>query len=386
MRRVEVFAVLLLFLTLSGGPLCAQNFCYPSGLGLNIEGDGVDTSRKDNLSLKVDAVAFFRDAEFFLPYVEGYTASGFRLMPALCYRINDRAEIRGGLILTTVAGTEGVRKAQPVFSIEYRPWQPVSLVMGTIDGSVSHALGEPMYDLERWLYDYKEDGIQLRTDFRYWKSDTWLNWENFLDPWTPDQERFTLGTNQEFYVLKTRDDRHLVLNTTFMGCHRGGQFSSLDTCIETLFNESLSLRWEQHFLNGRDLARLEMPIYLFQNQSPQGERYTAYDRGWGVYPNAEIRASGFHSSSNLYLLRCGYWYGDQYLSARGSYLFQSVSWHDEGYVKRIRHLVTAALGFKHEYKNLSLDANAQFYYDPDYRKLDFAVGLNLVFKGRFRLL
>ena len=340
-----------------------------------------DSDSVSHLYLDVDVTAFLRDAEYFMPFCKGYTAVAARLTPTLRYRINNRATVRGGVLLTALAGSDNRCRLEPVIAFDYSPWPWLTLTVGTLRGSLHHQLGEPMYSNERWVYAYKEDGLQLVTLTRHWESDTWLNWEHFLKPWTPDQERFTLGTRHRFTLLGSADDAwRLTVPLAFIGCHRGGQFSTLDTCIETLFNESVGLGASyEGSLVGFDL---NLPLYLFQNASPRGERYTPFENGWGLYPQA-----GLHF--NLRRLRlgfdCGYWHASRYIAPRGSYLFQSVSWHDASFAMTDRRMLTLALNLSHSYKGLRLDINAQCYYDIHLRKTDFVFGLVVAWDEKFKL-
>lgn len=339
----------------------------------------VDSTLSHTLFLDIDATAFFRDAEFFLPYTKGYTASGVRIAPTLCYGINEKATIRGGILLTAVAGSDKYGKVQPILSIHYKPFDWAEFIMGTIQGSTLHKMGVPMYDMERWYYDYKEDGLQLLTNTKHWESDTWLNWEELLEPWTPNQERFTLGTRQ---VAKFQLNRlALTVPLGFMGCHRGGQFSTLDTCIETLFNESAGFTANYEF-HGSNVG-FALPFYFYQKTTSTPERHIPFDKGWGVYPQLNFSTSG---ASNCLSVTCGYWYGYQYISPRGSYLFQSISWHDIDFAQQERHMITATINYVHSYKQLWLNLHTQFYYDTDHSALDLAIGVTMGWNSKFRLL
>lgn len=347
----------------------------------------IDSVSAQHFYLDIDANAYLRDAEYFLPYTKGYTIAGFRISPTLRYHINDRVAIRGGAMMTSVADVDGRFQIRPILSFDYQACSWLRMVMGTLYGSNNHHLGEPLYDRERWFYDYKEDGLQILTKTAHWESDTWLNWEQFLEPWTAEQERFTLGTRHNLQLLETHNSNYLMMTASFVGSHRGGQFSTLDTCIETLFNENVGLRWETRCLDGSFIA-LNAPVYFFQNMSPEGERYTPFTNGWGVHPNLQIQDNNLFASkksqSKLYL-QLGYWYGDSYISPRGSYLFQSVSWHNPDFSQKIRHLFTSDIAFEHEYKDFILNLNAQFYYDPDHKSLDLAIGVLMHWKGGFRI-
>lgn len=351
-----------------------------------------EKSENDALRLEVDATTFFRDAEYFMPFTKGYTISGFRLTPVLHYLMpSDKFFAKAGVMLTGVAGTEGLWKVEPVLTLRYVPSSRFVIQMGTLDGSDQHYLDAPMYDPERYFIDYKEDGLQLMWAGDHWMSDTWVNWETFLEPWTADQERFTLGSNN---ILLFSLGRHeLQIPLVFMGSHRGGQFTALDTCIETLFNEQVGLDLQLVKKEGYD-GSFAFSAFFFQNQSP--EPHTMFNKGWGVYPRAKVGLSspeGRRSGS----VTLGYWYGDRYQSARGSWLYQSVSWHKADFSQPVRRMITGSVTFVQMGKsstrssaatsaswNLSLSADA--YYDLDLKKTDFAIGLIMNFKCRQSLL
>ena len=78
------------------------------------------------------------------------------------------------------------------------------------------------------------------------------------------------------------------------------------------------------------------------------------------------------------LLQAGYWQGYQYIAPRGSYLFQSVSWHRADFVQPDRRMVTAKLAFENQYNDhFSFGLDTQYYYDLHQKAMDFAIGLYL---------
>ena len=80
------------------------------------------------------------------------------------------------------------------------------------------------------------------------------------------------------------------------------------------------------------------------------------------------------------MARVGYWYGHQYLSARGSWHYQSASWHDPAYTQPLRRMLTADLGFAYNPSTpAGIMLSAMAYYDCDLRAFDFAVSLGLHF-------
>lgn len=347
------------------------------------------------LTLDIEATTFFRDAEYFLPYTKGYTASGFRLTPQVRYQVDPQVFVAGGVRMTGIAGTEGLAEVRPVLTIGYAPVRWMEIRMGTLEGSLKHGLSEPMYDRERWIYDYQEDGVQIRTKIKDWESDTWVNWEHLLMPWTPDQERFTLGSVWKCPVLTIKEGQEegmrkiawVEVPLAFVGSHRGGQFSTLDTCIETLMNESVGVRagWNR---NRRHRIEGEMEWFFFQNQSPKNERYTPFSEGSAIYPRASYEYRGSKGKSGRWPdlgVTVGYYRGHQYIAPRGSYLFQSVSWSDPSVATADRQMVTGDVWIEKTRGEFGVRIGGQFYYDLEQKKLDFAVGLVMDFGKRVNL-
>lgn len=346
-----------------------------------------DSSLHSGWHWSLNATTFFRDAEFFLPEAKGYTMSGFRLTPTIDYH-SSQFSFSGGIRLSGIAGSHQFAHAAPVLSLVYHPSQWLSLTMGTLQSDAHHHLGEPLYDLERWYWDYQEDGLQITTNTHFWNSDTWINWENFLQPWTPDQERFTLGSAHEFNVLTSYNydnefGKYNVIEVTtplaFIGCHRGGQFSTLDTCIETLFNESVGLKIAYRPSSNK-CFHLNIPWYFYQNKSPLKERYTPFDEGHAFHPQFQCSFKPRRDTLASYCASFGYYHGHQYISPRGSYLFQSISWFDPFFSEADRQMLTSNISISKRVSAFSINLNAQFYYDLHHQKLDFALGLIMQFQ------
>ena len=78
----------------------------------------------------------------------------------------------------------------------------------------------------------------------------------------------------------------------------------------------------------------------------------------------------------------GYWYGDGFVSGRGSYLFQSRSYFDDAFERRYRHMLTAEAMYG---LNGVLQTRFQAYYDLDERSVDYAVTLALMFDRVFKI-
>ncbi len=326
------------------------------------------------LSLNVNALQFTRDAEYFLPETKGYTAVGFFLTPTLKFRTRswESFNVEAGAQVLGIAGDDHRLHVKPVFRIEYEPNEWLRLVGGTIYGNVNHGLYEPMYDFDRFFYNNQEDGLQLMI-FKNWEhfrftSDTWLNWENFLEPGEAEQEKFTIGSSNRL-MFGSATHKCFQIPIDIMGTHRGGQFSALqDTCLETLFNAATGVDWaiNTHW-------RLTAMAFGYKNNS--NDIYTHFKSGYGLYPMAAYYNKNF-------ALFGGYWYGNGYIGARGSHLFMSVSKYDPLFEQKERNMITGKWFYQHGIFGLE----AQAYYDLKESKCDFSFGLYMKFNKDFGLM
>ena len=337
--------------------------------------------RLNSWRIGVDVTTFLRDAAFSLPYTRGYTATGFFLSPYAKRLIGPDAQLTLGVNLAGAAGSSGFHSWQPLMRLEYEPVNNVRLVMGTLYGGLFHGLYEPMFDRERYIYAHNEEGIQLLANAWLggmpFTSDTWLHWEELLEPWQMTQERFTLGSSNVMEVWNS-DRAVLSIPFSFLGTHRGGQFTALDTCIQSLFNESVGLRFDCR-IGDRTSLTADLPAFFYQDISPT--QCLAYGNGWGLWPQIGLdhrfrhHNNGSHGNWQM-LAQAGYWHGYQFIAPRGSYLFQSVSWHRADFAEPDRDMLTASLELQNNYNRyFSLGIDAEFYYDLAHRGLDFVFGL-----------
>lgn len=353
---------------------------------LALQADSAPQLATRHTQFSIDVTTFMRDAAFSLPYTRGYTALGYFLAPQFSIS-NSHYAITLGVNLAGAAGYDGLHSWQPLVRLEYEPARNVRLVMGSIYGGLSHGLFEPMLDRERYIYDHNEEGMQILASAQgsllSWKMDTWLHWEELLEPWQMTQERFALGSSQEVVLLPEKDVT-LSLPFSFLGTHRGGQFTALDTCIQSLFNENIGLRLNWSLGSHRALA-VDMPFFFFQDISPR--KCLAYEKGWAYWPQVtldwKLGSGRPHPDKDSrgewrMLLQGGYWHGDCFIAPRGSYLFQSVSWHKAAFAVAEREMLTAKAALENRYNEaFSMDVDAEFYYDMVEQGLDFAFGIYL---------
>ena len=189
-----------------------------------------DYERTENRTLyfSPNTTTFVRDAEYFLPYTKGYTALGFIFDPSFLYKINEKASIRAGIHLMAFAGDhKTIRNVSPILSLTFQPVQWLTLTGGTLNPGIYHFLYEPMYDFDRFFYDNQEMGLSAKAITKYWFSDMWCNWEDFIIPGSDFQERFTFGWKNDFHTPKIAHKAQIDIPFHLMMNHRGGQIDAL---------------------------------------------------------------------------------------------------------------------------------------------------------------
>lgn len=328
---------------------------------------------------------FVRDAEYFLPYTKGYTALGFFMKPTFTYKHNDHLSVSAGVDLMGIAGDhKKIRGVSPIVTISYSPIKNITIVGGTLR-NLGHCLDEPMWDYDRNFYAHKEDGLQVFAHTEHWKTEMWCNWEDFIVVDSPWQEKFTFGWRNDFYSNSFGDFHNRIkIPVNLMMNHRGGQIDAVeDTCIETLANVSIAIEYSCR-ANGITYTA-GIPFYGFSNRSNEEHIHTHFKDGWGIYPNIDIsgvKRGRSHNNSNYIFGRLGYWYGDGFISGRGSYLFQSRSYFDEEFERRYRHMITAIAGY---YLNEIFSIQLRAYYDIDEKSMDYSATISMWFDKNFKI-
>lgn len=365
-----------------------------------------------HLTLDIDAAGFFFDAEYATPFAKGFSVAGFRLTPALAYGINERAQLRVGFNATAFAGLDSLYRLRPTFTLVYAPARWLTLVAGTIYGSHTHQLAPAVYDPSRWIYNYQEDGLQILTKTKRWSSDTWLDWTHYLTPWTPDQERFTMGTSHILRLASINVEKKVWngcdldkynqlgwqfnLPVHFIASHRGGEVKTIDTNTVTTFNERVGLQVKYSFSNTFTPSfhsfKLDASLYNYHL-----EDNTLDHGGKAFYPTLSyewLHWNQYHLSHFSLHAIAGFWHGDHYFSAFGSPLFWSANAYSALHIPAspslanatdIRNILTFTLSAEHEFKGLNLGLQVDALYDLDLRKTDLLFGFYMRFKEKFLL-
>ena len=313
-----------------------------------------DSVEPQALYLRLKSTSYFKNNEYKNEFMHGYSLTGLYFEPVLEYTIDSSTMIRAGAHLLKYYGRDSFDRTLPVISIMYSPGPHFRAIFGTLYGTTSHGLPEPVYNFEKYLIDNYENGIQFLWDYQLVKADIWLNWEQFIKQGDPFQERFTVGANTAIRVMDWKGFR-LTLPFAILFRHRGGEIDATTLPAGTQSNMVLGTRidWEVGKGFFRDLWIYHQFIE-FMEVNP-GDQITI-PFGHGMYSRMGI-------NTKIGSIEVGYWDATNFISPHGMPIFQSVSQNDPMFYLADRKMLTVKYEF---YKPLTSYLDAAFRFEPYY--------------------
>lgn len=325
------------------------------------------------LSLSIDNNNLFINNEFFSPVFEGYTLSGSTLCPTLNYKPTAKAMLRFGMHVLHFSGDSSL-KIRPIIGARFQISDEVEMNLGYLDGGMHHGMLEPLFHYERHFTAPVESGLQFLFNKRKWKSDIWINWEQFIEMNDPFQEIFTFGTSTEIYLWKNKTFS-LSLPLQSIVTHQGGQINTESPGVETLANTAIGgkLLWQR---SPKHQWFTEHYLLTYSDLSPTKRLPFIY--GYGYYS-----VGGF--SNKRISLEGGYWFGDYYITPRGMPLFgvySKISGHNE----RQRSLIHSQFRLQIPIgERLNFAFRAAVFYDLYNSELQHYLALFITFNNLFEL-
>jgi hypothetical protein len=315
---------------------------------------GRDSLEPGSLSLRIRSTAFFKNNEYKNNFSPGYSLSGLFAEPVLEYHPDAKTTIRGGVHLLKYYGRDNFDRVLPVISIQHDVSEHFSMLFGTLNGTTNHGLIEPVQDFEDYLINNYENGIQFLLNYPSFRSDIWLNWEQFIKKDDPFPEIFSMASNSEFRLF---DWQGLSLSVPFSTVfrHTGGEIDKYwipgGTRLNLVHGLRVHLDVEDPFFNS---------LYAVQNfiefiEVNPGNHITI-PYGHGSYTRA-----GFETSIGSF--EAGYWKSSNYNAPRGNPLFLSVSEKDPLFYQISREMLV----FKYQYRyDLTDYLRFAFRFEPYY--------------------
>lgn len=324
--------------------------------------------------LKIDALAFFKNAEYFQPFVKGETLPGARFTPKLGYQYQNKFVFEIGSSGSYYSGNEKKpwsRFFNTVYlKMQYDITENFHFTLGNYYGDVNHRLIEPLYKWQNIYTQNPESGAQLLYVNNWWFVDTWINWQRFIERNDPFQEILTFGLSSQYKAI-VKDNFTLSFPLQFIINHRGGQIDTNGDPNMVLMNLASGIQTKWSFKDSF-ISSLGFQFWLAgYYDKDRKESIRPYNSGYGIYPLAFVEVKDFK-------FMLGYWNAKKFYSVDGEPLFSSFSpFYPDLSVERKSVIVPKLSYTKQFLKMLSFGAEFEVYYDTKLSQMDYSFGVHL---------
>lgn len=334
-----------------------------------------DSILAKSLYVGLKSTAYFKNNEFKNRFQSGSSLVGIYFQPVVEYHPDIKTTIRAGAHLLKYQGEDQFDRKVPVLSLQFDATDHFSMIFGTINGTVGHGLIEPIQDFEEYLVNNYENGLQLLWNYHQFRSDLWLNWEQFLQPGDPFQEHFTVGSNSAFMLFESQSF-NITAPLSFVFRHKGGETDATNLPASTQLNLVQGLRLNWSLVNS-----FVKSVALTQN----------YVEFLEIRPSEQVTIPYGHGSYSRFFLdtkigsfEVGYWKAFNFVSAHGMPMFQSVSQKDPQFIQPDRQMLVMKYQFE---RNLTDYLKFAFRFEPYYHydtgRIDHSWSLYLMFDDEF---
>lgn len=335
-------------------------------------------------SASLDMTGFFKNNEYFNPLEPGRTLPGINFIPKVSYQTQNRFRAELGMYNIYYSGEQHNDEEISVFDgvfirLQYAIKPEFNLVFGNIYGGLNHRLIEPLYKWERSFTDKPESGLQLIYDNDRYFVDVWTDWQRYIEYGDSLPEILTVGVSASMQLSDNKNTSLWKFSVPFqlLVHHRGGQIDVSRVPTVVIGNVVSGFCMERSFESGF-VNSLALKAYFagYYDKLPDKEA-RPYDKGWGVYPVMEAKASDF-------AFMMGYWYAKEFYAFQGEPLFSSFNpRYPDVNVPERRLLTTKLIYSKQLQKNLALGAQIETYTDFVLKSTNYSAGIYLRFNGNF---
>jgi hypothetical protein len=316
---------------------------------------------------------YMRNTEYFNDIEVGRTLFGYQLNPSLFIQPNDHVKIQAGVFVQSdFGGSPSYTKVLPTFSVKINH-NNTSFIFGTLEGALAHRMYEPLFDINSAIERRLENGFQLKHESKRTFFDLWINWEKFIERGSPHKEQFTAGINYTPVLGETESGFSASLPLQANAFHRGGQIDTDTSNLLMVFNAAAGITLKQTIANSfvKHIS-LDMAVFNFMENSHSG--YLPYRNGKGFMWNLST------SSSNLTFM-LSYWKGNDFISPRGTALYQSVSLDNPGLTQSNRQLIFVRFLYAKPLSDgLNLSARFEPFYDIKSAAIEYSYSLYISYQ------
>lgn len=338
----------------------------------------VADSLEKQVSLSVANQNFLKNNEYYHDITSGYTLFGTMLSTQLAYQPTKNLKLQAGAFFRKDFGNPGFKSLEPLLTLKYQK-NGYSFLIGNLEGNLSHRLIEPVFNYERFITNYNENGIQVKVDKKKIWSDTWINWEVMEYNKSDYQEEFAAGNSTQYHFL---DDGKNKFTAIFQGIvtHIGGQVDIDTNAIQSKTNLAIGFMYKRK-LNGFFTEWNTQNYYMIYKELAPSKT-VAIDKGNGIFLNTELKTK-YHINANV-----SYWKGYNYLAPRGGDLFQSMSsyYSQNPITEKQRNLLFIRLMYQKQiFDNFNVDVRFEPYIDLINQFFEHSYSIYLTYKKDFHL-
>ncbi|MDQ2718830.1 MAG: hypothetical protein M3Z26_03570 [Bacteroidota bacterium] len=314
----------------------------------------INPADSQKLSFNLYNLNYVNNTEWFGNIPLSGTLFGYQIIPEIEYQISPKLIIKGGIYLQKEFGRKQYTTVAPTFQLKYKA-KHSSYIIGSLEGNINHGYIEPIYDYKLIINERLENGFQFMVDTKTYSHDFFINWRVAIHPGDDFKEQFDIGYSAKLHLIN-KEKFKLDIPIQFLYSHKGGQYDSLHTPLQSLVNSAFgpSLTFN---INHRLFQKIVFDNYYVNYKDISGQKIQAFKEG-----NAFLSHLLFQFKNIGVDFR--YWNGQGYIGPRGMALFQSVSEKYPGLVEKHRELLIASFIYDKEiFKNVNFDFRIIPYKD-----------------------
>ncbi len=360
--------------------------CLPGLLFAQLDNTAFEQPRKVNpenehrLLLRLNVLGFVKNNEYSDALLEGYTLFGYQFNPELTYFPHKNIRVDAGIYMQKDFGNSRFTEIAPTFSFTYQK-DSLSLIFGTLEGSISHRLPEPLFDFERVLNRRLENGLQVKIEKRSLFLDGWINWENAIYPGDNEREELTAGLSL-VYTFYRRNNLSISLPIHVIANHLGGEIDISPEPVTTILNSAVGISIEKTMAKESFLKSVRMDNYFSRFSDNTTIPSMAYRDGNGGFLNLTFNTRWLSVMGS-------YWNGQEYLSSKGGLIYQTQSSRSNEPVIAVKKRELLILRLMRDFQltdECVISARLEPFVDLQNGELKFSQGIYINYRTNWFLL
>ena len=325
-------------------------------------------SSKGNLYFDFEATGFLKNNESTADRIDGFTGIGHMMQPRLSYFLQDNVQLQFGVFALQYASEERLNQVLPIFNISIKSSEKSTFTIGNIRSTSFHNLEEPLLNYDRFYQDNTEYGLQYLFNSERFVSDTWLDWQVFIEEGDSEQEVFNVGSVNNIILSKT--DHSLKLPLQLLLFHRGGEIDTSDEGVQSILNMAIGLNYSYALNEHLHFGSESLYHYFNGIQLPEsGANQLPVSKGYALHQKLYMQSKSLD-------VKFSYWYANDFFAPMGERLYFNAFDASLATSNNIHEMLTAKfIWHKKLFENMDIHIRWDAYYDMNNESLSHAASL-----------